>query len=55
MTVYIEMLTSQKVIKLEDQIAICDTCGEKLEYKHGFAIEHRKKYPSHRSYRTELK
>lgn len=33
--------------------AICDICGEKLEYKKYFAQEHLKKFPDHKKYTIE--
>jgi hypothetical protein len=33
-----------------NRIIICDSCGEKLEYKDCYAKEHWKKYPMHNSY-----
>ncbi len=42
-------------MSLEEQRVFCEFCGEELEYKAGFAIEHFKKYPSHRGFRTQPK
>ena len=40
-------LTQQEEL---EQIVICDSCGEKLEYKTYWAKEHRKKFPNHKIY-----
>jgi hypothetical protein len=35
-------------LEKEPKIVICDTCGEKLEYKENWGKEHIEKFPEHR-------
>jgi hypothetical protein len=33
------------------QVIICKDCNAELEYKNNWAVEHMKKYPTHKKYK----